>query len=330
MTRRVGLLLVGLFVSWLTMTHASGTPLDPVETEFTDIGATAATKTNRNFGPAAGTLKGLGEGTSLPVDPKVPRSAHISETDVKGTKTKDKVEIKYVPCDNSLSQCDGTRTGCITASGNPNNFDLPVVTHVRVNGGAWQSTGQVTCGPPRAVTIPGGPGQPPITVPAPVAPPVPTFAQIQTAFRELPFSKPSVTIQPKGMRTLKNFTNYYAVSWPEDTGLQPGETSETIKLLSWEVEFKVSARDYRYDFGDGSTSGWTSSTGGTYPDGDITHAYAETGSPQVKVDARLTGQYRVNGGQWQDIATVADLQDEPVDTLEVFGTKTQLVAADTD
>ncbi|MHA7127024.1 hypothetical protein ACRTEC_11675 [Janibacter indicus] len=46
----------------------------------------------------------------------------------------------------------------------------------------------------------------------------------------------------------------------------------------------------------------------------------------VKVDARLTGQYRVNGGQWQDIATVADLQNEPVDTLEILGTRTRLVS----
>lgn len=277
----------------------------------------------------SGTSKGGKAGTAPAIDPSRPRSAHITGTNVKGPAVKDRVEVKYLPCDNSTSQCDGTRAGCITESGNPNNFDLPVTTHVRVNDGPWQSTGRVTCGPPDAVTIPGGPGQPPVTIPAPAAPPVPTLAQIQTAFRELPFSKPSVTIQPKGLRTLKNFTNFYAASWPDDTGLQPGETSRTIKLLSWNIEFKVAARDYRYHFGDGQTSVWTSSTGGTYPDGDITHQYAGTGDKQVKVDARLTGQYRVNGGQWQDIATVADLQDEPLDTLQVFGTKTQLVADDT-
>ena len=310
----------------LAIGTAGGASASEPGAEISDAGATFSAK---EHGVDPGTQKGAEGGTAPAIDPSRPRSAHITGTNVKGPAVKDRVEVKYLPCDNSTSQCDGTRAGCITESGNPNNFDLPVTTHVRVNDGPWQSTGRVTCGPPDAVTIPGGPGQPPVTIPAPAAPPVPTLAQIQTAFRELPFSKPSVTIQPKGLRTLKNFTNFYAASWPDDTGLQPGETSRTIKLLSWNIEFKVAARDYRYHFGDGQTSVWTSSTGGTYPDGDITHQYAGTGDKQVKVDARLTGQYRVNGGQWQDIATVADLQDEPLDTLQVFGTKTQLVADDT-
>ncbi|UTT67283.1 hypothetical protein NMQ01_06110 [Janibacter sp. CX7] len=173
------------------------------------------------------------------------------------------------------------------------------------------------------MTVPGAPGQPPRTVPV-QAPPVPTFAQIQTAFRELPFSKPSVTVQPRGNKTLKGLKTFYAAQWPDDSGLEPGEVSDKIKLLSWTVEFKVAAKEYRYDFGDGTTSGWTTSTGGTYPDGDVVHTYKDTGTREIKVDARLTGQYRVNGGQWQDIATVADLQDEPVDTLEVLGTRTRL------
>ncbi len=65
---------------------------------------------------------------------------------------------------------------------------------------------------------------------------------------------------------------------------------------------------------------------GGYPDGDITHAYRDTGSVDVRVDARLTGSYRVDGGAWQDIETVADLQDEPAATYEVVEAKNRLQA----
>ena len=285
---------------------------------------TVAGESGRDMAPA-GTERALDGGGAPPVPPERPISANIASTQVEGPKVKDKVEVKYVPCEPSMLECAGTRTGCMTlAGGDPNNFEMPLVTQVSVNDGPWQST-RVTCGKPESVTIPGAPGEPAQTVAAP-APPVPTFAEIQSAYRELPFSKPTVSIQPVGLKTLVNLPTFYEATWPDDNGLQPGETSEPVQLLSWTVEFKVAAQDYRYDFGDGTTSDWTSSTGGVYPDGDITHTYEETGDVDVKVDARLTGQYRVNGGEWQDIATVADLQDEPVATLQVVGTKTRLTA----
>lgn len=109
-------------------------------------------------------------------------------------------------------------------------------------------------------------------------------------------------------------------------GSTPGEVSEPLQLLLWTVQFKVTAQDYRYTYGDGTSSDWTTSTGGTYPDGDNTHTYEATGDVPVSVDARLSGQYRVYGGEWQDIATTADLQDEPASTLQVLGTDTKLVA----
>ncbi len=308
-------------IAALIAPQASAEPTDPPA--VVDDASISASAVGNNIDP--GTEKAGANGDAPPVDLSRPVSQHISSTTVKGPAKKDKVEVKYVPCDKSMPQCEGTRAGCITESGNPNNFDLPVITQVSVNDGPWQSSARASCGPPRAVTIPGAPGEPPRTVPV-QPPPVPTFAQIQTAFRELPFSKPSVSVQPKGNKTLKGLKTFYAATWPDDSGLQPGETSKPVKLLSWTIDFRVAAQDYRYDFGDGTTSEWTTSTGGTYPDGDVTHTYKNTGDMDVKVDARLTGQYRVNGGQWQDIATVADLQDEPVDTLEVLGTRTRLTS----
>lgn len=157
-------------------------------------------------------------------------------------------------------------------------------------------------------------------------PPTPTITQIREAFMSLPFAKPSVSMQPVGNKTLVDLPTFYAAEWPSEGGLKPGDVSKPVKLLSWTIEFKIASKDYRYDYGDGSTSGWTSSLGGTYPDGDITHTYKKTGTRTVKVDARLVGQYRVNGGAWRDLGAVADLEDEPTAELQVVGTRTRLTS----
>ncbi|KRE39294.1 hypothetical protein ASG73_02885 [Janibacter sp. Soil728] len=154
---------------------------------------------------------------------------------------------------------------------------------------------------------------------------MPTIAQIRSAFLELPFAKASVSMEPHGNKTLVGLPTYYEAAWPHRAGLEPGDVSDAQQLLSWTIQFKIIAKDYRYTYGDGTRSEWTTSRGGVYPDGDITHTYETTGTRSVKVDARLVGQYRVNGGAWQDLGAVADLQDEPVTRLGVVGTRTRLV-----
>ncbi|MGO4130822.1 hypothetical protein AB4028_06120 [Janibacter sp. RAF20_2_2] len=183
---------------------------------------------------------------------------------------------------------------------------------------------------PQQTCLPGAPPPPDINDPTiprtPPPPPTPTITQIREAFLELPFAKPKTSMQPVGNKTLVGLPTYYRATWPSTGGLKPGDVSKPVKLLSWSIEFEIASKDYRYDYGDGSTSSWTSSAGGRYPDGDITHTYDSTGTREVKVDARLVGQYRVNGGAWQDLGAVADLQDEPVTELEVVGTRTRLVS----
>lgn len=212
-----------------------------------------------------------------------------------------------------------------------------VIIDCRASGGGtprlvWQRpVGTTEWIGPQQTCLPGTPPPPDINDPTlprtPPPPPVPTITQIREAFLELPFAKPTVSTNPGEVdgKTLKDFKTYYAASWP-DEGLAPGDVSKPVKLLSWTIEFKIASKDYRYDFGDGHTSGWTSSTGGVYPDGDVTHSYQEVGTKDIKVDARLVGQYRVNGGAWQDLGAVADLQDEPVADIQVVGTRTRLQA----
>jgi len=153
---------------------------------------------------------------------------------------------------------------------------------------------------------------------AALPPPVPTLGQIQTAFKSLPFSKPTVKVEPRGNVTLVNLPTYYEAAWPHDAGLEPGEVSKPVQLLSWSVEFKIASRSYDFSYGDGSRSGPVTDAGGPYPSGKVRHTYTQpTKAAQVRVDTQLVGQYRVNGGEWNDIDTVADLQDEPVTVLQV-------------
>lgn len=205
---------------------------------------------------------------------------------------------------------------------NPNASGPPrLVWQRQVGTDQWYGP-QMTC-------LPGTPAPPDVNDPTiprtPPPPPVPTIAQIRSAFLELPFAKPSVSMQPVGNKTLVGLQTYYQADWPDTDDLQPGDISDSVKLLSWTIQFKIQAKDYRYTYGDGTNSGWTTSQGGVHPDGDITHTYKATGTRSVKVDARLVGQYRVNGGAWQDLGAVADLQDEPVTQLQVAGTRTRLV-----
>jgi hypothetical protein len=167
----------------------------------------------------------------------------------------------------------------------------------------------------------GSPNLPNTVAPAPA---VPTLDQIVTAFRELPFAKPTVNLQPEGDVTLVNLPTYFEAQWPT-TKLGPGDVSTPVQLLSWSVEFRIDPASYNYSFGDGSVSGWTDDLGWPYPEGRIRHTYEQPAArATVKVDATLTGAYRVNGGAWVDLDGVADLEDEPVTTLQVREAKARL------
>jgi hypothetical protein len=156
---------------------------------------------------------------------------------------------------------------------------------------------------------------------------VPTLDQIQTAFRRLPFARPSVSVQPAGNVTLVNLPTFYQAVWPSGAALKPGDISHPVQLLSWSLEFAISAVSYDFHFGDGTSSGAVTDPGGGYPDGSVRHSYGQPApGVAVGVDARLTARYRVNGGAWTELDAVADLTDAPVTTLQVREATARLVA----
>jgi len=136
--------------------------------------------------------------------------------------------------------------------------------------------------------------------------PILGMAQILAAFHNTAWAKPTVHIQPEGNVTLVTLATYFEVRWPA-SGFQPGEI-DTTTLLGNQVRIRPTVQGYTYVFGDGTSSGPTHSPGGTYPDGDITHAYPKAGIYNSHIDITYGGEFSVGGGAWipiPDTVTVA-------------------------
>jgi len=152
--------------------------------------------------------------------------------------------------------------------------------------------------------------------------PVLGMGQILAAFHNTPFAKPAVHIQPEGNATLVTLPTYFAVTWPQ-AGFQPGET-DTITLLGQPVQIRPTLDHYTYDFGDGTTTGPTSSPGGPYPDGDITHTYPSPGTYNTHIDITFGGEFAINAGPWLPIPDTVTIAG-PIQPLTVKTARARLV-----
>jgi hypothetical protein len=131
-----------------------------------------------------------------------------------------------------------------------------------------------------------------------------------------------VHIQPEGNVTLVTLPTYFSVIWPAE-GYEQGE-ADTLTMLGQQVQIRPTLDHYTYVFGEGSTSGPTTSAGGTYPSGDITHSYANAGVYNTHIDITFGGEFSVAGGVWvpiPDTVTVAG----PVQPLTVKTAHARLV-----
>jgi hypothetical protein len=131
------------------------------------------------------------------------------------------------------------------------------------------------------------------------------MAKILAAFHNTAWAKPTVHVQPEGNITLVTLDTYFEVTWPA-AGFQPGEI-DTTTLLGNQLRIRPTVAGYTYVFGDGTTAGPTTSPGGRYPGGDITHAYPKAGTYNSRIDITYGGEFSVGAGAWipiPDTATV--------------------------
>ncbi|HET7396908.1 MAG TPA: hypothetical protein VFJ94_00160 [Intrasporangium sp.] len=134
---------------------------------------------------------------------------------------------------------------------------------------------------------------------APGARPTVTLADITAAFMRTPWAKPTISTQPAGNVTLVNLPTYYQVTWTRD-GFQPDEVDQAT-LVGVRVHLRPKLLGFTYTFGDGATTGPTTSTGGVYPDGDITHVYRAPGAFAVRVNTTFGADYSLDGRTWEPI-----------------------------
>lgn len=175
--------------------------------------------------------------------------------------------------------------------------------------GPWVQYG-VTCFPEDAP----GPARPTLTM-----------AMVLAAFHDTAFAKAELEVQPRGNVTLVRLPTYFQARWPK-AGYAPGEVDrvDPARMAGFAVEIRPVAQRITYVYGDGSTSGPTTSLGGPYPQGDITKTYSRAGTFVVHADVVYGGQFRVNRGQWVDIPATVTIRGAS-QTLQVRTAKARLV-----
>jgi hypothetical protein len=157
---------------------------------------------------------------------------------------------------------------------------------------------------------------------APGAGPRLTLAQITAAFMRTPWAKPAVRIQPEGEVTLLNLKTFYRVSWSKG-GFEPGEV-DVKTLLGVRVHIRPKLVGLTYQFGDGTSEGPTTSTGGTWPDGDVTHTYTKRGEFDTRVVTTVGADVSLDGRAWFEIPQTVDVPG-PVTRVTVKEARAVLV-----
>jgi hypothetical protein len=139
------------------------------------------------------------------------------------------------------------------------------------------------------------------TVPAP--PQVVTWQMVLREMQRIGLPSLEVQVQPEG-RTLVNFeTNFYAL---------PQAFERQITLLGQGVDVRATPTRFDWSFGDG-ISEQTEGPGGPYPDLDVTHEYTDADrTVRPSVDVTYSAEFRVGGGEWQQIPETVTISGTPV------------------
>ena len=101
-------------------------------------------------------------------------------------------------------------------------------------------------------------------------------------------------------------------------------TITDINVLGRHVDLRLNAVAYHWFFGDGDAT-TTAGPGRPYPSKDVSHRYSAPGVVAPRVDVTYTGEYRIDGGSWLDMAGDATVTG-PAVQLAVVEARSALVA----
>lgn len=148
-----------------------------------------------------------------------------------------------------------------------------------------------------------------------------TEAMIVEQFHRTDFALPQTVIQPPDGRTLVNLPVYFELGWPEE-GHAPQDI-DTTTIVGHEVRIRPTLIGATYVTGDGASIGPTTSLGGPYPDGDITHDYSTAADIAPYISVEYGGEVSVDGGSWRTIPGSAVI-DGPSSPLQVLTSRNRL------
>lgn len=148
-----------------------------------------------------------------------------------------------------------------------------------------------------------------------------TEAMIIEQFHRTDFALPQLVVQPPDGRTLVNLPVFFELGWPE-AGYGPDEI-DTTTIVGHEVRIRPTLVGATYVTGDGAAIGPTTSLGGGYPDGDITHEYTGAADLSPYISVEYGGQVSVDGGSWRPIPGTATI-DGPGTPLQVLTSTNRL------
>lgn len=148
-----------------------------------------------------------------------------------------------------------------------------------------------------------------------------TEAMILEQFHRTDFALPQIVIQPPDGQTLVNLPVYFQLSWP-DAGFEPGEV-DTTTIVGHEVRIRPTLIGVTYVTGDGAAIGPTTSLGGPYPTGDITHEYLQAAQVTPYISVEYGGEVSVDGGAWSTIPGSATVEG-PASPLQVLTSQNRL------
>jgi len=136
-------------------------------------------------------------------------------------------------------------------------------------------------------------------------------------------------LQPEpSLIALQPDTGWVYATVPTIAMASDGVRLHNATLLGADVDIRAIPDHYRWSWGDGDTT-TTSDSGRPYPHATLTHTYAHAvASATVALTTTWAGQYRVNGGAWQDFATTIASDSTPA-PLVIYDPRSALVACDT-
>lgn len=90
------------------------------------------------------------------------------------------------------------------------------------------------------------------------------------------------------------------------------ETQElSTELLDTPVAIRATPVSYHWDLGDGNTI-TTTNPGNPYPAETVSATYTQEGWYDITLTTTFSGQFSVNGGDWQDIDGTIEIASDPV------------------